>query len=121
MQVVVESFDRPNLHYSAVHCRCATAEDGGASAGGQSLAPLRALLQPLQEERERRLSPASSSSSSLFCAAAGAKAAPSQQRGALGVIGPSAIVYCPTRRACEQLADALNGVRPAGADRKPCP
>ena len=47
MQVVVESFDRPNLHYSAVHCRCATAEDEGASAAGQSLAPLRALL-PVQ-------------------------------------------------------------------------
>ena len=109
--VVIESFDRPNIHYSAMHCRCSMAEDEGASASGQSLAPLRALLQPLQEERQRRLAVTTGvtpSSLSFFRTdQTSAKAAASLKT---GVLGPSAIVYCPTRLLCEQLADALNGV-----------
>ena len=109
--IVIESFDRPNIHYSAMHCRCSMAEDDGASASGQSLAPLRALLQPLQEERQRRLTATTGATppslSFLRTDQANAMATASLKT---GVLGPSAIVYCPTRLLCEQLADALNGV-----------
>lgn len=108
--VVIESFDRPNIHYSAVHSRCSMTEDEGASAAGQCIQPLRALLQPLQEERKRQMAAPGASKATLgfFGTDSIANSAANQAKDA---IGPSAIIYCPTRRVCEQLADALNGVR----------
>ena len=69
--VAIESFNRPNIHYSAAHCE--NNEDATVE--------IAKLMCPILEDR----------------------------RTSTGSEGPSAIVYCPTRNDCEDMAKRLNG------------
>ena len=70
--VAMESFNRPNIHYSAAHCE--NKEDATVE--------IAKLMCPILDDRRR----------------------------STGSEGPSAIVYCPTRKECEDMAKRLNTI-----------
>ena len=82
LSVSIESFDRPNLHYSVHHCPM-------AKKNNMEIV-VKKILKVMRPDiiRQRR--------------------AVVLEQGNIETVGPSAIVYCTTRKDCELLAAALN-------------